>query len=430
MKLTITSRWLTVVAIVLLTLASAAVAESGDSTSVRVPEPQSKSLGDILLGLPSAIITLPVYVLKIVTYAVVALATGDTFVSDIVHLLSQPDAAVSPIVSYQANAGLAGGLAVRIHSFAWKGDRIRIKALYSFHDYSTVDLRYTNPAIDGGRIGLTLNAAYERMPRETFYGVGNDTPEGNEAAFTMERAYAHADIAYRPGSPLSLGVFTGYSDYNIFDGRDPDRPNSLVDMREDYTLSTTDTRSTQFLTVGGRLESDTRNSAGQPTRGGRRILEVSYNTGVGTDDDIEFVRARVDLSHYFNIYRKRIVAVRAVVQEIDRSSDVSPNPFYLQSALGGPETLRGYRTNRLVDRDMVMVTLEYRYPIWDVIDAFLFLDEGRVFSHMTDDFTLRGWKYSAGLGLRVWNPEEVMVSAQLAKSDDGVLFFFHAGRGF
>ncbi|MBD3403313.1 BamA/TamA family outer membrane protein [candidate division GN15 bacterium] len=418
------------VVVCLLALVLPAGAETADSTDIRVPEPPEKSVGEVLLSLPSMLVTIPVYILKTITKVAVLVATQDTFVTDLVEFLSRDRGPIKPVASYSGNDGLAGGLSLRKwHTFT-PGDRIRLKGLYSIYDYSMFDLKYTALGLADSTLGLTVTAVYQRMPRETFYGLGHESRQQDEVAFTQEATEFQASLRARIHRTLSFEGYGGYHDINIFDGQDDDRVGDLQVIRDRFGLSRADTRSVEYVTVGGRLIIDTRNSAGQPSNGGRHSIDFSYNTGVGDDDDIEYIRTRVEFSQYVNIYRKRIFAVRAMVQDIDRSSDVSPNPFYLQSSLGGPETLRGYDNNRFVDRDMALVTLEYRYPIWDVIDAFIFLDEGRVFNSLSDDFTFRDWHYSAGFGLRVWNPDEVIVSAQLANSAEGWRFLFRAGQEF
>jgi outer membrane protein assembly factor BamA len=118
------------------------------------------------------------------------------------------------------------------------------------------------------------------------------------------------------------------------------------------------------------------------------------------------------------------------MQNVDRSDDRPPNPVYLLSSLGGSETLRSYDDNRFVDRDLALATLEYRYPVWKALDAFLFIDEGRVFRELSKDFTLRDWHYSAGFGLRAWTSEAVILSAQIAMGKEGTRFIFFAGSDF
>ncbi|MCB2202245.1 BamA/TamA family outer membrane protein [bacterium] len=413
-----------------LILVCSAQAETADSTDVRVPQPKSKSAGEVLLDIPSFIISIPVYIIKTLVRGFVALGTDESFVAQIVELFSQPLSPVTPAFSYEGNSSLAGGLAFRQWNLFDSGDRLRIKGLYSLNDYSTADLKYSNPGMADSLMGLTLQVSYQRMPRETFFGLGNHSEEADEVAYALERTRVRGDLMLRAGSVASVGVFGGYTDCITFDGEDPDLPGRLSEIRDMFDLTASDTRSAQFVTIGGSLESDTRNSKGQPSSGGRNYVEVSYNTGVGSDDDIRFTQIRAELSQYFELYRKRIIAFRAIVQNIDNAESAGSNPFYLRSSLGGPETLRGYRTVRLTDNDLALVTIEYRYPIYDMIDALVFFDEGRVFSDMGDEFTLKDWRYSAGIGLRVWNPEEVVVSAQVARSDDGWEFFFQAGQGF
>jgi hypothetical protein len=74
-----------------------------------------------------------------------------------------------------------------------------------------------------------------------------------------------------------------------------------------------------------------------------------------------------------------------------------------------------------------MATAEYRYPIWQMIDAFVFAEAGRVFSSLTEEFTLRDWSESFGTGLRVWREDEIVFSAQVAYSDESWRVYFELG---
>ena len=69
------------------------------------------------------------------------------------------------------------------------------------------------------------------------------------------------------------------------------------------------------------------------------------------------------------------------------------------------------------------MSIEYRYPIYFGADMFIFLDEGRVFNSIRDDFSLKDWRYSAGLGLRIWNRNGLLLKTEFAFSDEGSRFY-------
>jgi outer membrane protein assembly factor BamA len=132
---------------------------------------------------------------------------------------------------------------------------------------------------------------------------------------------------------------------------------------------------------------------------------------------------KVDLRHYLNVWRKRIFATRFYLHRID-ADDGNPTalPVNLLSRLGGPAGLRGYTVGRYMDNDMVLASIEWRFPVWKVIDGFAFLDEGRVFDDIADARVFKGWIYSAGMGLRVWNKDAVSLATTIGFGDEGVQF--------
>lgn len=119
-----------------------------------------------------------------------------------------------------------------------------------------------------------------------------------------------------------------------------------------------------------------------------------------------------------------MLAFRLLVETIDPTGNSVDTPFYLRSSLGGNDDLRGYQTRRFVDNDLALVSVEYRYPILDHVDAFIFLDEGRVFGSITDDFSFRDWRYSTGVGFRVYNVSGLILSTLTAFGDEGTRFYF------
>jgi hypothetical protein len=76
-------------------------------------------------------------------------------------------------------------------------------------------------------------------------------------------------------------------------------------------------------------------------------------------------------------------------------------PFFLQPTLGGKArlvsvhedligsdgtraTLRGYRSLRFRDRNLLLLQAEYRIPIWGPFDTTVFIDAGKVAGRPAD----------------------------------------------
>ena len=100
-------------------------------------------------------------------------------------------------------------------------------------------------------------------------------------------------------------------------------------------------------------------------------------------------------------------------------------PFYNLSELGRNGTIRGFERGRFRDRDMVLGSLEYRYPIWfKGIDALLFIDAGKVSPDIINDNSGNNFNISYGTGIRFWGPEGLVSKLEIGWSDDGMRIHF------
>ena len=107
-------------------------------------------------------------------------------------------------------------------------------------------------------------------------------------------------------------------------------------------------------------------------------------------------------------------------------------PFFLRSQLGGGESLRGYSTGRFSDKDSALATLEYRFPVWrhpspgetHRMDGRIFMDAGRVFSDIFDEFTFENMEVCGGFGLRFSSEESFIFRLEIAKSSEQLSVMF------
>lgn len=118
------------------------------------------------------------------------------------------------------------------------------------------------------------------------------------------------------------------------------------------------------------------------------------------------------------------------------TTDDNDVPFFLQPTLGGKghlrsvhedligsdgtrATLRGFRSFRFRDRNLLLLQAEYRVPVWGPVDATLFVDAGKVTSRPAD-LSLSNLKRSHGFSVSVMRK-----SAAIARVDFG----FGGGEG-
>jgi outer membrane protein assembly factor BamA len=401
-----------------------------DTTRIRKPVKPKRTLGQKLLRLPQTVIMLPLHTVE---------GTVGFVINDIV--LTRPVARFSylfakvdrvwgffPVVGYGSNSGFKGGLTFTSKQVFTKGERLKIKATYSTHDYQRYTLIYSAPNKFGAFKRPYFAAGYRKRPWESFYGLGNDSRESDEVTFGLEKTYIGMGWHHILRPAIRLDIDGAYHAQNIYDGEDPNFVGNLDAIAQNLTLSTDDLAAARLVSVGASLSHDWRDNEGQPSRGGYEEIGVIFNQGVGRSSDLGYLVTRLNLRHYLNIFKKRILALRMLVESIDPMGNSPDVPFYLRRYLGGEDDLRGYRRRRFVDNDLALISVEYRYPVWLPLDAFLFLDEARVFESITKDFELANWRYSAGAGLRVWNDEGLMLSTQVAFSDEGMRFYLQVSE--
>jgi outer membrane protein assembly factor BamA len=425
------------VAVVLLLLTLLLPTQSADgyevdTTRVRKPVKEHLNLGQKLLHVPEYAVRLPFLTVE----GAVSVVTNEVVLTETVGRIKSMFGRVDrvwgfyPVVGYGSNSGLKGGLSFTSKQVFTKGERLKIKATYSTHDYQRYSLRYGAPNKFGVFRRPYIAASYRKRPWESFYGLGNDSDDDDEVAFTLEKGEFGFGWHHNLFSTTRLNIDNSYRILNIYDGEDPSVEGDLTAIADSLDLTPYDMRSTRIWSFGIGVSHDWRNHEGQPSAGGWETVGISYNKGGGRSGDLEYIVSWLDLRHYLNVFKKRLLVLRVMAEAVDPMGDAPDVPFYLRRYLGGEEDLRGYRTRRFVDNDVALASIEYRWPVWLRLDAFLFLDEARVFRSVTHDFSLNNWRYSAGGGLRVWNNDGVILSTTIAFGDEGMRFYLQLGDAF
>jgi hemolysin activation/secretion protein len=101
-------------------------------------------------------------------------------------------------------------------------------------------------------------------------------------------------------------------------------------------------------------------------------------------------------------------------------------PFQRLATNDDPDLLRGYPDLRFRDRGLVVITGEYRWPIWASVraagagvDAYLLADAGQVFRDRRN-LLLPRFTTSYGGGLRIITGSGFAGRVELAWSDEGM----------
>lgn len=399
-----------------------------DTTRVRQVQPVKKSVSEKLADVPGELLKLPIYVFEQVAYFL----TTEPPVSSLVSLFPKQSAhsAFTPVVGYGSRRGFKFGVGVDLLSNGETDNHLKFKFYYSTNKYQLLRLKFGSPQFFSERLGLELNTSYRKETRRGLYGTGITSARESEVNLGLEKTNLQMQIPWQIGKSLQVALGAGYQVTNYSDGQDPDLEGRIDTILSNPILGLQPEQldPIRSVNVGLALALDSRNSKARPTAGGQLFAGFERILGVGRSEGRDFDRINIEFQQFLNVWRERVLALRSSFSRIDELDlDNDGTPYHLASKLGGIDYLRGYSTSRFLDNDALHLTLEYRYPIYDHLDAFLFVDEGRVFSDVTKEVVLKHWRNSFGFGVRAWNTERTIAVIQIARSEESVRFYFDFG---
>lgn len=402
---------------VVLFIHQVGIAQDKQPAPEQVPV-QDRDKGDSLIEnigeLPGRLLTLPLQ-LVIEGFKLIPVQTAYLKMTD---FLTNEDGTrkVRPIFN---PAGGAGATFSQANLFK-PGMTFRARASFSQRTRRSLLADLSDRSFFGRSSGLHLTCIDMRKPDEDFFGIGNTSDTAKSGNYLEEEISLEGTFLLRAGRSTFFGFGMGYSDIAIEDGRDPTRP----------TLDSVFVAATIPGTAGARMWSaaakfyhDSRNEAGHPTRGAEYYAAASFSKQI-SGNDLGFFKYTVDIRRYFELFYRRVLAVRARA-EITDDMGLREVPFFRLPGLGGEDLLRGFRPVRFRDDDLAFVSAEYRFPIHGMVSATLFFEEGRVFQNMVKDFVLSDWNYSYGGGFRLRASNGGFITSLiLAKSAEETRFLF------
>ncbi len=209
--------------------------------------------------------------------------------------------------------------------------------------------------------------------------------EGPPGPLTHPGSTARANALNGLGLQIDLYRFGGRVAY---DDRDHKRPVQEILLPLNYVLPG------RVLTYSNGLYHSYRD-LGYPEGGGLIAAEAEWVSG---SEEVKFTRIAAELSRYVTLFwRDRILALRARLEKVS-SADDNAIPYTDLVLLGGSTSARGYRRGYFRGQGALLFSVEYRYPIWDTWNAFVFWDETQIFDDF-DEIEGGGFRTSWGGGI-------------------------------
>jgi outer membrane protein assembly factor BamA len=296
----------------------------------------------------------------------------------------------------------------------------------SFKGYQKHELALEASRIAGSKLFATVRGGYQDFTQETFFGVGNDSKKDSRANYRLEQFHVRGEAGVQITPKTKLGGTLGWIDSRVRNATDS-RFGPIGEASYAATLHAFDDQP-EYIETGAFLDMDSRDVPGNPRRGARYFARWSSFHDRKLEQ-FDFSRVDIEVQRYFAFFNdRRVIALRAKTS-LTQAADGQEVPFYLLPALGGGEDLRGFSEFRFRDRNMALITAEYRWEAFSGLDLALFADAGRVASRLSD-FRLNEMKTAAGLGLRFNTSKQVFCRVDLGFSKEGPRLFLNFGHVF
>jgi hypothetical protein len=296
--------------------------------------------------------------------------------------------------SLATGSGFAYGAGYRNRQWFNREGAFNVWAAGSLKKYWALEARFDLPSLAAGRLALGTYARRQSYPREDFFGIGPDARRDNHTSFGLGNTILGGRLGVRPTRVVTVGGGLELSRPDLGRGRNRAVP-SIEELFNDASAPGL-SGARRFLRTSAFVDVDYRQPK-NARRGGWYRVEASH-FGEATDA-YTFRRVDVDLRQYGSILaERRVLAVRLFASTSEPVAGARV-PFYLMPALGGHDSLRGFRDYRFRGPHAVLTQTEYRWEIWSGLDAALFYDAGKVALRRAD-LDLKRLEDAYGFGFR------------------------------
>lgn len=258
---------------------------------------------------------------------------------------------------------------------------------------------YIDPAFSNGRYFLQFGGSFFKNATSRFFGLGQDSLEGNETNYTAREIRANWRFGVYANEVTQIALAQRVRDVQLQRGA-----TNLPFTGERF--GDVDGVTGQTTIVGHRVSFhyDTRNNLVTPTDGMAITAYAELNQNLQNNEHPVYSRYEVEVKKLFPSESKRaILVVRADLQ----ATLGTQVPFFEQSSLGGQNNLRGFGVDRYIDKHLLSVSVEERIHIARTrlagvmadFELAPFLDTGQVFGNFKD-VSVKDYRMTPGLGIR------------------------------
>lgn len=317
---------------------------------------------------------------------------------------------VYPLFELGGDVGIAYGLLLYHNQFLRYNHKVRVEALFGSEEYNDFDFEYTIPSFISNNGWLNLDASYSNDPVKSLYG-------GNSSTVTSEQLYATEElegtIEYRNSIslPAQISFSSRYWKIDINNNeRIAEDPLPLIPRQLQGTTS--------LLSFGSTVRFDFVKGTPRTFRGSRYIAGLQWNRSL-TNDQFHYLTYNLAWQQFLPLPllpNSRRLAFKTTLEKATPLGD-KEIPFFDSPSLGSSYNLRGFSSDRFRDDGSLLLTLEYRYPMWNFADIVFFVDEGQVFKKYSD-ISINDFHTSYGFGFHLISTKGFAFRSEFAFSKE------------
>jgi len=392
-----------------------------DSTKLLRSQYRSSSIAETIVNLPLNLLYLPFDVIFKGTTALVKWTDQEQVVRKMADFFSSEDGRRK---GYPIYDNRMFGFFFKQKGVLGEQSRFIASASLGFKNRQRYEVRFQRLQLGNFGAG-TIGGYYQYLQDEPFYGIGPDSKAENRTNYAHEQIDVLAGLGIRPSEDLAFGVTGEYVINSLFEGKDTRYP-STTEVANIDSLPGLET-GVKLASVGFALLYDYTNKPFRPTSGGLILFRADgFYDVVG--ERYGFSKVLLDAATVFHLFYNRRLIVR-FAGEITEPLKGKEVPFYHLARLGPQETIRGFQRGRFRDFDMVLTNVQYNYPVWDLLDIFLFVDAGKVAPNIFRDFSDVKTHVGYGGGITVWGRQGITADFTFAWSEEGFRFYFNLNPG-
>jgi hypothetical protein len=392
----------------------------GDSAESKIDYPKkipSRATWEKIVSFPGAIVFFPFKVIYIATEAAFELDYEVPYVSWVADIMVSDNGRRSLLPTYGSLRG--GGLKYKHKGLISENSIFDITSTIWLKNRSMQRIRIRDLDLAGGAATAGLKAEYLILPDERFYGTGMNSEKEGKTNFAWEKISLDLSLGRKFSQKVKADLVFTYQRNNILPGRENSIP-STTDIYDDISIPGLETG---IELAGGDFEIkiDSRNHPGVSTAG----WEISLEAGLlwqFENREFGFWESSFDIKRYVHLFYNRYMVFRTAAQNVDPLSERNI-PFYYLSEIGQWNTIRGFSRSRFRDRDLLLGSVEYRWPLTPYfLHALIFVDAGKVSGDIFDSITENNFEITYGIGILGWYQNGVLIRAEIGKSKDQFRF--------